>query len=444
MSDGHPKIAFIGAGSTTFTRMLLGDILSYPELRGAAISLHDIDPERLETAEGVARLTAKEAGATPSIEAHPERRAALEGADFAINMVQVGGHAATVIDHEVPARYGLRQTIGDTLGIGGIFRALRTIPVMQGIAADMAAVCPDAWLLNYTNPMAMLCWATYSGTPQKRVVGLCHSVQNTTRQLAGYVDVPFEEVTFLGAGVNHQAWILRFERAGEDLYPLLDAAIERDPEMRRRVRVQMYLRLGCFPTESSRHGAEYVPWFMRHDAEIERLRIPVADYVRESEENLGEYERTRELLAKGEADALPIEPSIEYAPQIIHSMVTGQPREIYGNVENAGLIENLPKGACVEVPCLVDGAGLHPTHVGELPPQLAALNRTFLNVGELTVRAALDGRPEHVIQAAMLDPNTAASLTVDEIDALVRDLTAAHGDALPEPLRAPGLVRGRA
>jgi alpha-galactosidase len=444
MSDGHPKITFIGAGSTTFTRMLLGDILSYPELRGAAISLHDIDPERLETAEGVARLTAREAGAAPAIEAHPERRAALEGADFAINIVQVGGHTATVIDHEVPARYGLRQTIGDTLGIGGIFRALRTIPVMQGIAADMAAVCPDAWLLNYTNPMAMLCWATYSGTPQKRVVGLCHSVQNTTRQLAGYVDVPFEEVTFLGAGVNHQAWILRFERDGEDLYPLLDGAIERDPEMLRRVRVQMYLRLGYFPTESSRHGAEYVPWFMRDDDEIERLRIPVSDYVRESEENLGEYERTRELLAQGEAEALPIEPSIEYAPQIIHSMVTGQPREVYGNVENTGLIENLPRGACVEVPCLVDGSGLQPTHVGALPPQLAALNRTFLNVGELTVRAALDGRPEHVIQAAMLDPNTAATLTLDQIEALVSDLTAAHGDALPEPLRATAVARGRA
>jgi alpha-galactosidase len=442
VSDGT-RIAFIGAGSSTFTRMLLGDILSFPELRGATISLHDIDRDRLETAEGVAKLTAKEAGATPAIEAHLERRAALEGADFAINIVQVGGHTATVTDHEIPARYGLRQTIGDTLGIGGIFRALRTIPVMQGIAEDMAAVSPDAWLLNYTNPMAMLCWATYSGTPQKRVVGLCHSVQNTTRQLAGYVDVPAEEVTFLGAGVNHQAWILRFERDGEDLYPLLDAAIERDPEMLRRVRVQMYRRLGYFPTESSRHGAEYVPWFMRHDSEIERLRIPVSDYVRESEENLAEYERTRELLARGEADALPIEPSIEYAPQIIHSMVTGEPRVIYGNVENADLIENLPQGSCVEVPCVVDGSGLRPTHVGELPPQLAALNRTFLNVGELTVRAALEGKPEHVLQAAMLDPNTAASLTLEQTEQLVAELTAAHGDALPEPLRRPAIARSR-
>ena len=200
--------------------MLIADILGYPELREATISLHDIDPERLETAEGVARATAGQLGAAPAVESHLERRAALDGADYVINMIQVGGHAATVIDHEIPARYGLRQTIGDTLGVGGVFRALRTIPVMQGIAADMAAVCPDAWLLNYTNPMAMLCWATYAGTPQKRIVGLCHSVQNTTEQLAELVGVPFEEVTFLGAGVNHQAFILRFERDGEDLYPL--------------------------------------------------------------------------------------------------------------------------------------------------------------------------------------------------------------------------------
>jgi alpha-galactosidase len=429
-----PKITFIGAGSATFTRMLIGDILSYPELRDATISLHDIDPERLETAAGVARLTATEAGASPTIEASAERRRALEGADYAINIVQVGGHEATVIDHEIPARYGLRQTIGDTLGIGGIFRALRTIPVMEGIAADMAAVAPDAWLLNYTNPMAMLCWATYSGTPQKRVVGLCHSVQNTTREIAELIDVPFEEVTFLGAGVNHQAFILRFERDGENLYPLLDERIAADPELTRRFRIQLYQRFGYFPTESSRHGVEYVPWFLHHDSEVERLRVIESEYVTESEENLAEYESNRRALAEG--TPLPIEQSIEYAPQIIHSIETNTPRVIYGNVENTGLIENLPRGACVEVPCLVDGTGVRPTHVGQLPPQLAALNRTFLNVGELTVRAALDGRPDHVLQAALLDPNTAATLRIDQIEDLVADLTRAHGDSLPPALRA--------
>jgi alpha-galactosidase len=428
MNSTPPKITFIGAGSATFTRTLIGDILSYPELRGATLSLHDIDPDRLETAEGVARITAQEADARPTVEAHLDRRRALEGADYAINMIQVGGHAATLVDHEIPARYGLRQTIGDTLGIGGIFRALRTIPVMQGIAADMAAVAPDAWLLNYTNPMAMVCWATYAGTAQKRIVGLCHSVQNTTRQLAELVGVPFEDVTFTGAGINHQAFILRFERDGQGLYPRLDAAIERDPELRRRVRVQMYLKLGYFPTESSEHSAEYLPWFMRHDAEVERYRIAESDYVRMSQENLDEYEATRAALAAGES--LPIEPSVEYAPQIIHSIETGLPRVIYGSVENTGLIENLPEGACVEVPCAVDGAGVRPIHVGELPPQLAALNRTFVNVAELTVEAALEQRPEHVMHAAMLDPNTAATLTLDEIERLVEELTAAHAGLL--------------
>ena len=269
------------------------------------------------------------------IESHLERRPALDGADYVINMIQVGGHAATVIDHEIPARYGLRQTIGDTLGVGGVFRTLRTIPVMQGIAADMAELCPGAWLLNYTNPMAMLCWATYVGTPQKRIVGLCHSVQNTSEELAALVGVPREEITFLGAGVNHQAFILRLEREGEDLYPRLDEAIERDPELRRRVRVEMYRRLGYFPTESSEHSAEYLPWLMHDDEAIERYRLLVGDYVGRSEENLEEYERTRELLAAGKP--LELEPSNEYAPQIIHSIETGTPRVIYGNVRNTGL-----------------------------------------------------------------------------------------------------------
>ena len=430
------KIAFVGAGSVEFTRSLIGDLVRYPELREVTLSLHDIDEERLETAEGVARVTAREAEAQPAIEAHVDRRRALEGADYAINMIQVGGHAATVLDHEIPARYGLRQTIGDTLGIGGIFRALRTIPVMQGIAADMADVCPEAWLLNYTNPMAMLCWATYTGTPQRRVVGLCHSVQNTTRQLSEYVGVPFDEVTFLGAGVNHQAWILRFERDGEDLYPLLDEAIERDPELRRHVRVELYRRLGCFPTESSEHSAEYLPWLMRDDEAVEHFRLIDGEYVQRSLEALREYEETRSLLAAGKP--LPIEPSLEYAPQIIHSIATGEPCTIYGNVENAGLIDNLPRGACVEVPCLVDATGVEPIHVGELPPQLAALNRTYLNVCELTVKAALEGRPELVRQAAMLDPNAAGTLSLDQIWALCDELTRAHGDALPADLRATG------
>jgi alpha-galactosidase len=427
------RIAFVGAGSVEFTKNLLGDLLTFPELAGATIALHDIDQERLDAAEAMARWTASALDAPATIEAHLDRRAALAGCDHVINMVQVGGHAATLVDFDLPKRFGLRQTIGDTLGIGGIFRALRTIPVMQDIAHDMFELCPDAWLLNYTNPMAMLCWSVYAGTPIHRVVGLCHSVQWTTRGLAELVGVPYEEVEYLGAGVNHQAWILQLRHRGRDLYPLLDEAIERDPELLRRVRVEMYRRLGYFPTESSEHSAEYLPWFLHSDEMIERFRVPVDEYVRRSEENLREYETMRRTLAEG--GAFEIERSLEYASLIIHSIATGEPRVIYGNVPNHGLISNLPQGACVEVPCLVDGNGVQPTAVGSLPPQLAALNRTYLNVCELTVRAAIEGDREHVVHAALLDPNASASLAPEQIEQMVDALIDAHGDALPEGIR---------
>lgn len=429
------KIAFVGAGSVEFTGMLINDILGYPELRDVTISLHDIDRERLDTAEGVARATASQLGAEPKIEAHLDRRAAFDGADYVINMIQVGGHEATVIDHEIPAKYGLKQTIGDTLGVGGVFRTLRTIPVMQGIAADMAEMCPGAWLLNYTNPMAMLCQATYMGTPQKKIVGLCHSVQNTTQQMAELAGVPFEDVTFFGAGVNHQAFILRFERDGEDLYPLLEEAIERDPELKNRIRVDMYRRFGYFPTESSEHSSEYLPWYLKDQGQIDRFRLWVAEYVTRSEENLDLYSETKKRLANGRP--LDLESSDEYAPEIIQSIETGRPRVIYGNVRNEGLIDNLPADICVEVPCVVDRSGVNPVHVGALPPQLAALNRTFINVADLTVKAVLEGRPDYVRQAVMLDPNAAANLTVDAIWEMCDEMTRAHGDAIPESLRSP-------
>jgi alpha-galactosidase len=427
------RIAFVGAGSVEFTRNLLGDLLTFPELADATIALHDIDAERLATAEAMAQWTNGQVGARATFEAHLDRRAALAGCDFVVNMIQVGGHAATLIDFEVPKRHGLRQTIGDTLGVGGIFRALRTIPVMLDIARDMDELCPDAWFLNYTNPMAMLCWATYAGSPIQRIVGLCHSVQWTTRGLAELVGVPYEEVDYVGAGVNHQAWILRFRRDGQDLYPLLDVVLERDPELRRRVRVEIYRRFGYFPTESSEHSSEYLPWFLRDDALIDEFRVPVDEYVRRSEENLRLYDEERQRLASG--GGFEIERSLEYASLIVHSMVTGEPRVIYGNVANEGLIENLPRGACVEVPCLVDGNGVQPTAIGALPPQLAALNRTFLNVCELTVRAALEGRRDHVEHAALLDPNAAGTLSPERIVALVDDMIAAHGDSLPEGIR---------
>jgi alpha-galactosidase len=431
------KVAFIGAGSIEFTRNLLGDILAFPEFADITIALHDIDAERLATAEAMAQWTNKELGAAARIEAHLDRRRALGGADFAINMIQVGGHAATLTDFEIPKQYGLHQTIADTSGVGAIFRALRTIPVMLGIAADMTELCPDALMLNYTNPMAMNCWAWYEGSAHKKIVGLCHSIHNTSEQVAEYVGVPPDEITFWGAGVNHMSWVLRLERNGEDLYPLLDAAIAADPEgLGRHVRVQIYRRFGYFPTESSEHFAEYVPWFMRDDAEIARLRIPVDEYVRRSEENLEFYADEKRKLAAGEGFA--IERSGEDASLIMHSIVTGVPRTIYGNVRNTGLIANLPQGACVEVPCLVDRAGLQPTVVGDLPAQCAALDRTFLNVIELTVRAALEQSRDHVLHAMLLDPNAAAVLSLDQMEKLCDEMLRAHRQYLPAGLIAAG------
>jgi len=427
------KVAFIGAGSVVFTKSLLGDMLRLPALREIEIALHDIDPERLEAAEAMAHWVARELRAAPTITTHEDRRRAIDGADFVLNMVQIGGHESTLVDFEIPARHGLRQTIGDTLGIGGVFRALRTAPHMLALGREMAELCPEAWLLNYTNPMAMLCELVYQGTPTSNVVGLCHSVQYTVRDLARLIDVDEAEITYLAAGVNHQAFLLRFERDGESLYPLLDARIADDPDLQRRVRVALYRRLGFFPTESSEHAAEYIPWIMHSDAELERFRTPVGEYIRRSEDNLEEFARVRDALRRGEP--MQLGESVEYAAAIIDAMVTGVPTVIYGNVPNTGLVGGLPEGTCVEVPCLVDATGVRPTQVLGYPPHLAALNRTYVNVVELTVRAVLEERPDWVRLAAALDPNASATLTLEEIDVVCDELTAAHGDLIPSSLR---------
>jgi len=430
-----PTIVIVGAGSVEFTRELLGDILSFPELGSVRIVLHDIDVERLETAEAIARATARAAGAQPEVVASTDRRRALDGADHVINVIQVGMHQATVRDIEIPAKYGLNQTIADTIGVGGIFRGLRTFPVLADIARDMEQVCPDAWLLNYTNPMAMNVTFLHHIAPRLKVLGLCHSVYWTMVGLCDLVDVPYDDVSYWSAGVNHQAWVLRWERGGRDLYPLLDQRIASDAELRRRVRVDMYRRLGYYPTETSEHSSEYVPWYLRHPDEVDRLRIDVGEYVSISEANLAEYSRVRAELA--DTETLPIDNgSTEYAPQVIHSMETGTTRVISGNVVNDGLITNLPDGVAVEVPTMLDALGAHPMAVGDLPPQCAALNRGFLGPVDLTVRAAVGGDPRLVRAAAMVDPNTAATLTVDQIWELCNELTTAHGDLLPEPLRS--------
>ena len=430
------RICFIGAGSVVFTRQLLRDLFRYADLGPLTISLHDIDADRLETARLTAEQLAGRLGAAAVVTASLDRRRALAGADFVVNVVQVGGIAATRIDFEVPSRYGLRQTIADTLGVGGVFRALRTFPVLRALAQDMHAECPGAWLLNYTNPMAMNVWWLSLVAPELPFVGLCHSVYWTVHDLCEVVGVPMDGVDYRAAGVNHQAWLLEWRQGGQDLYPRLRQAIAGDEQLRRRVRVDMFTRLGYYPTETSEHSSEYVPWYLHHDSEIERLRIPVDDYLDISADNVGEYERTRAALAAG--IDLPMEDEdepAEYAPQVIHSMVTGTQRTIHANVPNRGLIDNLPAGSAVEVPATVDRLGVHPQAMGALPPQCAALNRAFLSVAELTVQAALNEDPRMVRQAVLVDPNAAATLTPPQIEQMCDELAAAHGDYLPRWVR---------
>ncbi|MDY6867208.1 MAG: alpha-glucosidase/alpha-galactosidase [Chloroflexota bacterium] len=457
------KITFLGAGSTVFAKNLLGDILSFPELSESTIALHDIDAERLETTRIVGERIANALGAHPTLETHLDRRAALEGADYAIGMFQVGGYdPGTIVDFEIPKKYGLRQTIGDTLGIGGIMRGLRTIPVYLEMCRDMEAVCPDVFLLNYVNPMAMVTWAINRAT-SIQTVGLCHSVQGTADQLAKIINVPVEEINYICAGINHMAFYLRFERDGESLYPLIQKVIDegRVPELN-KVRFEIFERLGYFVTESSEHFAEYVPWFIKRDRPdlIEEFNIPLDEYIRRCEVQIAGWEMTREnilnrevlvdakrlgkhlreagandvdveMIGRMAAEFDQISPSHEYGAYIIHSMETGAPRVVYGNVMNEGLIHNLPAESCVEVPCLVDKNGLQPTMIGELPPHLAALIQTNINVQALTVEAALTGKRNHIYHAAMLDPHTAAELDLAQIWSLVDDLIEAHGDWLP-------------
>lgn len=457
------KITFIGAGSTVFAKNLLGDILNYPELSNANLCLYDIDQKRLNDTANVARRIITQVNAQATIETTLDRRKALDDANYALNMIQVGGYEpATVIDFEIPKKYGLRQTIGDTLGIGGIMRALRTIPVMLEMARDMEILCPDVLHLNYVNPMAMITWALNKAS-QIRTVGLCHSVPHTAAQLAEDIGIPVEEIDYLVAGINHLAFYLQFKRDGEDLYPLLHKVIAEDriPDWN-RTRYDLFRRVGYFVTESSEHLSEYVPWFIKRERPdlLERYHIPLDEYLYRCQAQLKAWDYAQEYLdpAKrnpalsldehiGEIPVMPsvrqgliddfetidkVIPSVEYAGQIIHSMETGTPRTIYGNVANHGLIDNLPYDCCVEVPCLVDRSGIQPTQIGTIPPQLAALMQTNINVQALVVEAALTGKREHIYHAAMLDPHTAAELDLDQIWDMVDELIEAHGDWLPK------------
>ena len=424
------RIVLVGAGSVEFTRNLLGDILSYPELAEAELVLHDIDADRLATAERMATWTATALGARPAIRTSLDRRAALDGADVVIDTIQVGGARATRVDFDVPGRYGLRYTINDTINVGGVFRGLRSIPVVLGIVRDMEEVCPDAWFLNYTNPMSMLIKAVTEVSPI-RTVGLCHSVHWTVRAIADYLDVPWEEIDHESAGVNHLAFLLRLERNGEDLYPALRRALDEgripDDDL---VRAELFRRLGYYPTESSEHHAEYNPWFIPREGLVERFNIPIGEYLSRVDRNLDEFDETKRRLDAGEP--FEIERSGEYAAVIVHSLATGEPARIVGNVPNAGgLIPNLDPGACVEVPCLVDGLGVHPTATGPLPLQCAAYVRSAIDAQALTVRAALDEDRDAVYHAVMQDPQIQARLTLEETWRLTDELIEAECQWLP-------------
>jgi alpha-galactosidase len=432
-----PKIAFVGAGSTVFTRNLVGDVLRFPALADTTtLALMDIDAERLKTAEIVSHRLAEGLGAQATVEATLDRREALDGADYVVTSFQVGGYRpATVTDFEVPKRFGLRQTIADTLGIGGIMRGMRTIPVLLDICRDMEELCPDALMLQYVNPMAMLCWAAGEAS-SVRTIGLCHSVQHTAGELARDLGIPKDEVDYHVAGINHMAFFLELSRDGEDLYPALDRVVEEGrvpPD--NRVRYEVMRHFGRFVTESSEHFAEYVPWFINADRPelIDRFNIPLDEYPRRCERQIARWEYLRREL---ESDG-PVESqrSNEYGADIINACETGEPFEFNGNVPNTQpegvLIDNLPADCCVEVPCVATANGIEPQRVGALPRHLASLMQTNINVQGLTVEAALTGRREPVYHAAMLDPHTAAELPLDDIARLVDELIEAHGDLIP-------------
>ncbi len=444
------KITFIGAGSTVFMKNIVGDALSKPALSGATIALMDIDAKRLEESALVARKMVASLGAGARIETHMNQRAALDGADFVIVAFQIGGYKpCTVTDFEVPKQHGLRQTIADTLGVGGIMRGLRTVPHLWKIAEDMAAVCPDALMLQYVNPMAINTWALSARYPALKQVGLCHSVQGTAAELARDLGVPVADLRYRAAGINHMAFYLNFEAkqpdgTWRDLYPALREGyragripLESDwnPRCPNLVRYEAMMHLGYFVTESSEHFAEYVPWFIKEGRPdlIDTFRIPLDEYPLRCEEQIARWAAQAESYRT--AERIEVKPSHEYAATIMNAVVTGAPAVIYGNVANRGYIPQLPEGAAIEVPCLVDANGIQPTVVKGIPPQLIALMRTNLNVQELTVAALTEQDREHIYHAAMLDPHTAAELDLRQIRALIDDLIEAHGDWLPDWLR---------
>ncbi|MCD5190961.1 glycoside hydrolase [Enterococcus sp. 6D12_DIV0197] len=432
------KITFIGAGSTIFAKNVLGDAMLTPSLADSHIALYDIDEKRLRESEAMLKTINKNANQNRAeIQVYHDRKEALRDADFVVNAIQVGGYKpSTVIDFEIPKKYGLRQTIGDTMGIGGIFRTLRTLPVMLEFAREMEEVCPNAWLLNYTNPMAMLTMGVLKATSIK-TVGLCHSVQVCVPELFEHLGIKEQydlaDFQWKIAGINHMAFLLEITKDGEDFYPTIrQLAEEKENPHRDSVRFELMKRFGYYITESSEHNAEYHPYFIKskYPELIDDLGIPLDEYLTRCENQIRDWETMREdIVDNGD---LTHKRSREYASYIMDAIKTGNPTVIAGNVLNKGLITNLPEDVCVEVPCLVDKNGIQPTYVGALPTQLAALNRTNINVQELTVEAALTLEKDKIYQAAYLDPHLSSELSLADITQLVDDLIEAHGDYLPD------------
>ena len=432
------KITFMGAGSTVFAKNVLGDCLLCDDLRHELeIALYDIDGKRLDESHNlISALNSKYNDGEAKIKSYlgvENRKEALRGADFVVNAIQVGGYdPCTIIDFEIPKKYGLRQTIGDTLGIGGIFRAMRTIPVLRDFAEDIAEVCPDALFLNYTNPMCMLSNYMQRFTPV-RTVGLCHSVQTCTSHLLGELNIPADGAYDKIAGINHMAWLLEvYDKDGNDLYPQIKKLAKEKNENEKHkdmVRFEYINRLGYYCTESSEHNSEYNPFFIKskYPELIEKYNIPLDEYPRRCVEQIERWEKQRDEILNG--GNIEHERSSEYASRIIEAVVTNKPYKIGGNVLNTGLITNLPKDATVEVPCMVDSLGIHPTVVGDLPLQLAAMNSSNIYPQLLTVEAAVTKNKETLYQAAMMDPHTAAELSVDDIVAMCDDLLEAHKNA---------------
>ena len=434
------KIVIIGAGSHVFSRHLISDILSYPELRDSTITLMDIDKEPLDLIAAFARKLVEQHGFETKIEPTTNRREALAGADYVVVTIRVGGMQLLWADIQIPAKYGIEQGVGDTIGPGGVFYGSRHIPVILDICHDMEELCPDAWLINYTNPMAMICWAVNDYTHIKSV-GLCHSVQGTSAQLAKYLGAPLDELSYWAAGINHMAWFLELKWRGEDAYPLLREKFK-DPEIYSGpgagwtgpdiVRVEIFKAFGYFNTESSLHMAEYVPYFRKKERPelSERFGlVGLRPYVEVVEKSKREGdEGLRQQLSSGHK--FTISRSLEYGTTIIHSIETGTPSRINGNVKNNGLITNLLEGCCVEIPCLVDKKGISPCYVGDLPPQCAALNRTNINLQELAVRGIVEKDKTKIFQSILLDPLTSAILTIDETRQMVDEMFKAETEYL--------------